>query len=555
MTLNLFYAFLAGFSEFFGLLPSHVWKVLDNASELNSPIFSLAVCAGSLNGIVLFLIKQKFSFKKYLPYIGYGFVGATLNFVLESMNVHFGLRSVAFILLIFSACLYLQNFSFQESLDKKSTWLVSSVLLALPFMPIGLFLLSAVKFQYKESLKVLRNLAALTIPCMLVVTIKYGTQVDSAGKLSGVEISLAYILSCFGSFLAFYLILKVCLIKKQDWLRHAFTALACLLLYFTSRYGDVSLREQMYSIQFQSMGTACEVTVWHSSKSNAETSLQDAKNLFDKIENTLSTYKPESEITKLNKDAHKEAHKCSQILWQNLILAEAGWKASNGAFDVTIGPLVKLWGIKNKRKELPSSEEISLAKSLVGFGQLIIDHEKQTVKFPKEGFRIDFGGLTKGWAVDQARDLLYSRGITKGIINLGGNIYCFKEPSPKKDIYHVGIKDPFKPTELAMTLPLLGQGVATSGNYEQFIIIDGKRYTHIIDPRTGMPVDSADGVTVISNSATWCDILSTAFFIEGQPLIEKVVSENSQVNVWFVKKDQTSGEVLSQKTGMVWDKK
>ena len=555
MTLNLFYSFLAGFSEFFGLLPSHVWKVLDHASELNSPFFSIAVCAGSLNGVILFLIKEKFKLKEYSTYIFYGLLGAAVDFALKVLDIHLGLRAVAFVLLFFSACLYLQRFSYEKYLEKKNTWLIASALVALPFVPVGLFLLSAVKFQYKQSRKVLGNLAALIIPSILAALLQYASQIDGVINHTGAEISLAYIMSCLGCFLSFSLILKFCIVKKYDLLRHGLTGLACVLLYFTSRFGDVSVKDQRYAIQFPSMGTACEITVWHSSKSDAESSLQNAKKLFDEIENTLSTYKPESEISKLNQTGHIQAHECSNILYQNLVMAEAAWKASNGAFDVTIGPLVKLWGIKNKRKELPSSEEIANAKDLVGFGKLKIDHEKRTVKLPEEGFKIDFGGLTKGWAVDQVRDFLYSRGITKGLINLGGNIYCLKEPPPQKKAYHVGIKNPFNPSVLTMTLPLLGQGVATSGNYEQFIIIDGKRYTHIIDPRTGMPVDTADGVTVISNSATWCDILSTAFFIEGEKLIKKILAENPGVNVWFVKKNQISGKLYDKTFGLIWEQK
>ena len=424
--------------------------------------------------------------------------------------------------------------------------------MAVPYIPVGLCLLALVCFDYKAGRKVLRNWLAMQIPMLLFVTFRQAMEISFVDKVGGLEISSAYLLSCAGSFLGLRLTLKLILNKKQDWLKHVLAAVGCLILYMTSRFGDVTVHEQLYAIQFSSMGTACEVTVWHESKSTAEEALKDSKKLFDHIEATLSTYSNDSEITALNEKAHIEAHKCGQILWQNLMIAEAGWKASNGAFDVTIGPLVKLWGIKGKRQELPSQQEIADAKELVGFDKLIIDHKKRTVKLPKDGFKIDFGGLTKGWAVDQVRDLLYSKGITKGLINLGGNIYCLKEAPPNKESYKIGIKNPLKPAELSMKLPLLGQGVATSGNYEQFIMIEGKRYTHIIDPRTGMPVDAADGVTVISASATWCDVLSTAFFIEGETLIEKISSENPGVNVWFLKKEHQSGEVISKHFGPVW---
>ena len=209
-------------------------------------------------------------------------------------------------------------------------------------------------------------------------------------------------------------------------------------------------------------------------------------------------------------------------MWENLILAKKGWELSNGAFDVTVGPLVKLWGIKQKRKELPSNDEVNAAKEIVGFDKLQININDKTVKFPSAGFKIDFGGLTKGWAVDKARDYLTSLGYEKGIINLGGNLYCFSKAPKGRESYTVGIKDPRNPQVLAGKVSFLDKSISTSGNYEQFIMINGVKYTHIIDPRTGMPVKDVDSVTVIHRSAAMCDMMSTAIFAGGKDVRENM---------------------------------
>ena len=214
-------------------------------------------------------------------------------------------------------------------------------------------------------------------------------------------------------------------------------------------------------------------------------------------------------------------------------VAQKGWELSEGGFDVTVGPLVKLWGIKRKRKELPAQEEIQDVLKVVGFKKLIIDKENRTVKFPEEGFKVDFGGLTKGWAVDKARDYLIQCGVKKGIINLGGNLYCFGTPPKGKLNYTVGIKDPRVPVKLAAKAELLDQSISTSGNYEQFIMIDGKRYTHIISPITGMPVDGVDSVTVVHRSAAFSDMMSTGIFA-GSKNVRTKLKNSEGINYLFI---------------------
>jgi FAD:protein FMN transferase len=188
---------------------------------------------------------------------------------------------------------------------------------------------------------------------------------------------------------------------------------------------------------------------------------------------------------------------------------------------------------------------------LVGFDKLIIDEKLKTVKFPYKGFKIDFGGITKGWAVDQAREYLGGH-ISRGIINLGGNIYCFGTPPKGKSFYNVGIKNPRRPKQLAATVKLLDQSVATSGNYEQFIMIDGTRYTHLIDPRTGMPVHGVDSVSVVCQSAAMSDILSTAIFVGGDSVKEKLRQSSKDLSYLWIDIREV-GEHVIEKFGAVFE--
>ncbi|MCM8532522.1 MAG: FAD:protein FMN transferase [Lentisphaeraceae bacterium] len=551
MTLTLIYSFLAGFSELFGLLGHHAWSVLGKVAGESSSILNISVLLGLINGLLLFVIRNKVNISKPVNYLCYGLVSVGFSELLSYFGLVPGLRVGGFIFLISAVVLYLQNTSFEGLAKSPTLWLFIALLAPVAYLPVGLILLSIVQFEFKKSRQLLINLSIFQIPLILLAVVRESLDFEVIENVNAVSVVLSYLSACLGVYLGFFGVLKCISIRRPDILKQLLTGLGCFVLFVTSRYGDVTQEFKSYGLNFSSMGTVCELTIWATNKSDAEKVLLKSRELMDSIEERLSTYKPESELSILNKTAHLKPIECQPVLWENLQVAKAAYEISNGAFDVTIGPLVKLWGVKRKRSELPTEEEVLATRKLVGFDKLIIDYEKRTVKFPEEGFKIDFGALTKGWAVDKVAGYLTQQGITKGLINLGGNIYCLSEAPPKKDNYKIGIKNPLKPEQLHMTVGLLGQGIATSGNYEQFTMIDGKRFTHIIDPRTGYPVNIADGVSVIYPSAAWCDILSTAIFVEGPTLIEELSKKYRSLNIWFVKK-QADGEVINQTYGEFW---
>ncbi|MCM8527798.1 MAG: FAD:protein FMN transferase [Lentisphaeraceae bacterium] len=419
---------------------------------------------------------------------------------------------------------------------------------------VGLFVLilflKANKLSAKTSiLLVLVSLA----PELLWSFLKEGYEfINSSGKPDWPTISIAYLIACGSFYFAAQLLIFIFNKSKEKVLLNSLLGIGVGLLFLTSRMGDNLKGEKAEKFPFPSMGTVCELTVWTNDPEKARSSFLEVKELVDSVEGALSTYKVESEITAMNEQASKAPFKCSDILWENLLLAEYAYNISNGGFDVTIGPLVKLWAIKKRRAELPAKSEIEESLKIVGFDKLVLDKKNKTVFFKEEGLKVDFGGMTKGWAVDKAAALLYKKGFTKFIVNLGGNLYCSLEAVAEKQSYNIGIKDPKYPNKLCAKVGVLGQALATSGNYEQFIIIDNKRYTHIIDPRTGYPVGDVDAVTVLTPSAALSDILSTAIFVEGDKLIPTLEQEIKDLSVLFINiEEKGAGKVI--KSGIFKD--
>lgn len=230
-----------------------------------------------------------------------------------------------------------------------------------------------------------------------------------------------------------------------------------------------------------------------------------------RVEDLLSKYKPESEVSRLNK-AGKLA--VSPDTFYIIKKSQEFWQVSNGAFDITVAPLIDLWGFTNKEYSLPPDAKIKNALSLIGTDKIILNDSDFVIQFKLSGMKIDLGGIAKGYAVDCAVRKLRENGITSCLVNAGGQIYCLGDRFGKS--WKIAIRDPRK-ENFSGYLELENQAVATSGDYEQYFIKDGRRYSHIINPKTGYPVDSGvDSVTVIAPNGLTADALATAIFVLGK---------------------------------------
>lgn len=230
-----------------------------------------------------------------------------------------------------------------------------------------------------------------------------------------------------------------------------------------------------------------------------------------RIEGFLSKYDPESELSKLNANGTVTAGPDLHYL---LTRSKEFWFATDGAFDITVGPLMDLWGFTTKNFRQPQEEEILKAQALVGMNKIIFHPGNNVVEFTVPGMKIDLGGLGKGYAVDRAVALLRAKGIRNCLVNAGGQIHCLGTNSGKP--WRIAVRDP-RGRRFRGAFDLADRAVATSGDYEQYFIAGGKRFSHIMDPRTGRPSDSGViSATVVADDGLTADFLATSLIVMGK---------------------------------------
>ena len=261
------------------------------------------------------------------------------------------------------------------------------------------------------------------------------------------------------------------------------------------------------------MGTRGAITIYGLPAEDAGSAASEATREMHRIESVMSTWKEDSEISRLNRDSRGMPVRVSSELFMLLEKAYRFSELTDGAFDVTAKPVVKLWGFQGGEVKLPTDAEITGTLEHVGWRKIILDEEDTTVALT-DGAGIDLGGIGKGYAVDRCVEILKKRGAESALVDLGGNMFAIGAP-PGHEAWSIGIRDPQDQSSLIGKVLISDEAVATSGNYENFVMIDGRRYGHIVDPRTGRTVDHVLGVTVVAPSATASDALSTGLFVLG----------------------------------------
>lgn len=281
------------------------------------------------------------------------------------------------------------------------------------------------------------------------------------------------------------------------------------------------------------MGTVCSVTFFE----NSDISEKAAKAVyqeFKKVEDMCNIFNPESEISKLNISADTKPFACSNELYALLICCRNACKITNGAFDITAKPLMDLWGFYQKRNTVPSPDEIKNALTKTGMDKVIFNDAEKSVFFSVKGMAFDLGGIAKGAALDNAVKAAKNAGAENFILNLGGNIAAFGKNKDGKDFFEVGIQSPRKGEKISSTLKLSNSFCATSGDYERFVTLNGKKYSHIMNPLTGYPVQNMYSATVVTEKGIDSDIYSTACFILGKSEAEKIAKKAGINQVFFI---------------------
>lgn len=265
--------------------------------------------------------------------------------------------------------------------------------------------------------------------------------------------------------------------------------------------------------QFEALGTKNHITVYDSLD---EKLLENAVNRVLDIDDKMSAFKKSSEISNINQNAGRCSTKVSDETLELFDLAGKVSEVSQGAFDITIGPLVRLWGIGKRGSFVPAGAEIEKSRKLVDYRDVITDRTNKTVYLNRPGQAVDLGGIAKGYAADEVKRILMQGKVNSAVINLGGNIITIGK-RPDGSPWRIGIQNPLAPTgEHVGSISVESKTVVTSGSNERFFMKNGTRYHHILDPRTGNPAQSGLlSVTVVCNRSVVADALTTALFILG----------------------------------------
>jgi thiamine biosynthesis lipoprotein len=298
-----------------------------------------------------------------------------------------------------------------------------------------------------------------------------------------------------------------------------------------------STTKPAHEYQFAVFGTYAKLTFW-GPEALARKGAKQIEEALKELNDRINVFDEHSELSQLNQAAASGEVHCSPQLWDMLRVARRAHRETGGAFDVTIGPLMKLWGFYARRQTYPDEPEVAAAHALVGLDKVFFNDQEHTVRFSEPGMYLDFGGLAKGYALDLAAEIAGRAGLTCGMIDLGGNIYCLPVPPPGQEAYRVGIRDPDASDRLLSAERLLDQAIATSGNYENSLFLQGRFVHHIVNPATGYPVATTASVTVITPSGTASDIYSTAIFVRGVSLAEDFCRDHPRSQVIILRKDQ-----------------
>lgn len=293
-------------------------------------------------------------------------------------------------------------------------------------------------------------------------------------------------------------------------------------------------QEKTFKKEKKLMGTTTEITIY-GEKNDPVT--DSAFKTMEEIEKVASEYLKDSQLSKINHFAGKKKVKVDARLYEMIEKSVYYSKLSDGAFDITVGPLIDLWRIKEKMQKttpsLPGEKEIKQKLKLVSYREISLNRKERSVYLKKRGMRIGLGAVAKGYAVDKAVEKLKTKNIKRALVRLGGEIRVLgerKKPwyAPERCIpWRIGIQHPREKDKLLGVIELKdGEAISTSGDYEQYFVKNGVRYHHILNPKTGKPAWECQAVTVVANKGLDADVLSTTVFVlgpdKGMELIEKL---------------------------------
>jgi thiamine biosynthesis lipoprotein len=295
------------------------------------------------------------------------------------------------------------------------------------------------------------------------------------------------------------------------------------------------------------MGTLFRIVLYAPDRETADRAAKAAFARAVELNDIMSDYKPTSELMRLCARAGGEPVKVSEELFTVLERAQEVARRSGGAFDVTVGPVVRLWRQARRSGQLPPADELAKARALVGYDKVKLDPKARTVQLTTPGMKLDLGGIAKGYTADLMLAAMRKHGVTRALVAAGGDVVVGQRP-PDADAWTVGIApvdDPEKPPK--RTLLLENAAVSTSGDVEQFVVIRGTRYSHIVDPRTGIGLVGRMSATVVAPDGLTADSLTKVVAILGPEKGFPIIEETKGVSGYYVRKTEKGEETFESK--------
>lgn len=259
------------------------------------------------------------------------------------------------------------------------------------------------------------------------------------------------------------------------------------------------------------MGTAIRVELWHEDSTKGEAALDAVMEEMHRIDRAMSPFKPESELSRLNREAAKAPVPVSEEMFELVARSIEFSRLSEGAFDITFASVGCMFDYRNGIK--PTAGEIAAALPAFNYRHIHMDRRRRTIQFARERVRIDLGGIAKGHAVDSCIALLQARGVKEALVIAGGDSRVLGDRRGRP--WMIGIRDPRRKDVMVAMIPLVDAAISTSGDYERYFEADGVRYHHILDPRTGTSATGARSVTIIGPDATTTEGISKSVFVMG----------------------------------------
>lgn len=265
------------------------------------------------------------------------------------------------------------------------------------------------------------------------------------------------------------------------------------------------------------MGTMYAIDMYGTDRTAMNSAANEAFEEVHHLDHLLSNYIPDSEVSRLNRRAASGPVKVSRELFDLLERCRDDNRKSEGTFDITVGPLMKVWGFYRDSGHLASHAAVQKAMKTVGWRNVLLDPATLSVRFTKPGVNLDFGGVGKGYAVDRMVQMLREHGVRSALVSAGGSsIYGIGSPPGHPQGWHIPIRDPKNEKGVVGEVDLKNDSISTSGGYEKFFWADGRVYSHIMDPRTGFPAEGMLAVSIVSPATVDSEIWAKPYYILGR---------------------------------------